>query len=115
MKKHVVLTLAILLGISQLYSQEQEEMKYLFSGANNNISVSGFAGVFNEFSSFDNDFAFSMGGGAALLLNQKFYFGAYGMGLTTRHIRTYNVYNFEEEENQLTEDLYTRFGHGGFR
>jgi hypothetical protein len=113
MKKYAVITMAILLVISQLHSQEQEEMKYLFSGSNSNISVSGFAGVFNEFSAFDNDFAFSMGGGAALLLNQKFYFGAYGMGLTTRHIRSYDVYNYDDEENKLTEDLYTRFGHGG--
>lgn len=114
MKKYLAITLAMILGLAHLQTMAQDEMQYLFGGNEKNIAVSGFAGVFNEFSAVDKDFAFSMGGGAALLFNQKFYFGAYGMGLTTRHIRTYNVYDDEKNMNQPTEDLYTRFGHGGF-
>lgn len=109
MKKIFAIVLGLSLAMTFSTTQAQEEMKYLFQGENGDMSVSGFAGVFNEFSEVDNDFGFSMGGGAALLLNQKFFFGAYGMGLTTRHIKNYKI----NDEEFYNEDLYTRFGHGG--
>lgn len=114
MKTYLTIAIAVLLGLGSFSMQAQEEMKYLFSGADKNVKVSGFGGVFNEFSAVDKDFAFSMGGGAALLFNHKFYIGAYGLGLTTRHIKNYYAYNSVDGENTDTEDLYTRFGHGGF-
>lgn len=113
MKKHLKLVFVLFLGIGFLNVNAQEEMQYLFKSGDNDVSVSGFAEVFNEFSGFDSDFAFSMGGGAALLVNQKVYLGAYGMGLTTRHQRDYTWYDRYLERNIDMYDLYTRFGHGG--
>lgn len=112
MKNYLTLAIAAVLGLSTLITNAQEEMQYLFGGPEKNVKVSGFGGVFNEFSSVDKDFAFSMGGGAALLLNHKYYFGAYGMGLTTRHIKEYDTY-ISGEGLESTGDLYTRFGQGG--
>ncbi len=114
MKKHLTIILTMILSLSFMASNAQDEMKYLFSGAENNTSVSGFAAVFNEFSSFDKEFAFSMGGGAALLINQKIFIGGYGMGLTTRHLNDFSWFDSKLERNLDYYDLYTRFGHGGF-
>lgn len=105
--------LSIGLIMTVMFTQAQE-MKYLFQGEGQKASVSGFAGIFNEFSGIDNDFAFSMGGGAALLIDQRFFLGGYGMGVTTRHLRDYSWYDSYMEENIKYYDLYTRFGHGGF-
>lgn len=100
----------IMLGLSS----QAQEMQYLFQGKDGKSSVSGFAGIFNEFSGFDGEFAFSMGGGAALLIDQKFFLGGYGMGVTTRHLRDFTWYDKYLEKNVSYYDLYTRFGHGGF-
>lgn len=59
--------------------------KYLFQNAN--ISVSGFAAGFAEFSSIQGDFALSAGGEAAFIFGNAFYIGGYGMGLSTRHFK----------------------------
>lgn len=113
MKKIIGIVLGLSLAMTFSATQAQEEMKYLFQGKDGNMKVSGFAGVFNEFSEVDNDFGFSMGGGAALLLDRRFFLGAYGMGLTTRHLKRYSVYDYTLNTNIQTDDLYTRFGHGG--
>src|SRR5210317_710072 len=114
MKKYLMITMTALMSFCFLNSSAQDEMQYLFSGPDQKVSISGFAGVFNEFSGFDKDFAFSMGGGAALLVDQRFFLGGYGMGLTTRHLRDYTWYDKYLEKNVSYNDLYTRFGHGGF-
>jgi len=113
MKKYIIITLTLILMVPAVELTAQE-MQYLFGGGEKGVSVSGFAGVLNEFSTFDKDFAFSMGGGAALLIDQKFFFGAYGLGLTTRHIEDYTWYDDYLKKNIDKYDLYTRFGHGGF-
>ena len=103
--------MVLMMGLSIQRASAQDEMKYIFGGSDKHVSVSGFAGVFNEFSAIDNEFAFSMGGGAALLLNKKFFIGGYGMGLTTRLTKSFVV---RTNDGLDLEDLYTRFGHGGF-
>jgi len=113
MKKILTISLALILSCSITSIQAQDEMQYLFGGKDNDVSISGFGGMMMEFSSFDKDFGFSMGGGAAMLINQKFYVGAYGMGLTTQHPRSFTIYDDDLERN-FNEDLYARFGHGGF-
>lgn len=110
MKKIFAIVLTIVLTMTFATMQAQEEMQFLFQGEDGDVNVSGFAGVINEFSEVDGDFGFSMGGGAALLIDQRFFLGAYGMGLTTRHIKNYPI----NEVNYYNEDLHTRFGHGGF-
>jgi len=114
MKNKLIIALVILLGLSVQPALAQDDMRYLFGGADQQVSVSGFAGIFNEFSAIDKEFAFSMGGGAAMLLNRKFFIGAYGIGLTTRHIRSFSRFDAIDEANIYSGDLYTRFGHGGF-
>ncbi len=112
MKKLFIITLGLFLSMTTIHTMAQE-MQYLFQGEDKDISLSGFAGVMNEFSEFDGDFAFSMGGGAALLIDQRFYIGGYGMGLTTRHLRSFETYEPELAETEHLKDVYTRFGHGG--
>jgi hypothetical protein len=111
MKKLILIMISLILIT---ITGTAQEMKYLFQGKDKNVSVSGFAGVINEFSGFDGDFAFSMGGGAAMLIDQRFFLGAYGQGVTTRHLRDYSWYEPYLEENVDYYDVYTRFGHGGF-
>lgn len=113
MKKLLTITLISILSLS-LSNVMAQEMKYLIGGEGKDVSVSGFGAVFNEFSAVDKDFAFLMGGGAAVLIDQRFFFGGYGMGLTTRHLRSFDRYDYNTKENYYSEDLYTRFGHGGF-
>ena len=95
---------------TNLNAQEESEMKYIFSG-DNKIKVSGFIGPIMEFSAIQNDFAFFMGGKGGLIFNQKFYFGGYGEGLTTRH------YNKQWDIDKIDDKGYygnITFGHGGF-
>jgi len=114
MKKYLMISLTSIMSFCFLSATAQDEMQYLFSGPDNNVSVSGFAGIINEFSGFDGSFGFSLGGGAALLINQQFFFGGYGLGLTTQHFNSFARYDREEAKNKYSGDLYTRFGHGGF-
>ncbi|MEN8225288.1 MAG: hypothetical protein ABFS05_08000 [Bacteroidota bacterium] len=109
MKKLFPITWILILSFSVTQINAQEEMQYLFGGTDNNVSISGFAGVFHEFSSINNEFAFSMGGGGALLINKKFFLGGYGLGLTTQH-----YWMFPKDVKPTIHDNYTRFGHGGF-
>ncbi len=81
MKKYFIIALTILFAYPLNHIQAQDEMKYLFGGGEDGVAVGGFGAIFNEFSGFDKDFAFSMGGGAALLIDHKFFIGAYGLGL----------------------------------
>ncbi len=67
-----------------LFEQETKETQYLFQ--NDNVSISGFGGFTTEFSTIQNEFAVLTGGGGAAIINQKFFFGGYGQGLSTRHI-----------------------------
>lgn len=111
MKKLLTITLTLVLSLSLSQTRAQEEMQYLLGGTDSNVPISGFAGVLSEFSSFDKDFGFSMGGGAAMLFNQKIFIGGYGLGLTTQHLRTFTDHI---DITVRTEAYYTRFGHGGF-
>ena len=114
MKKYLMISMAAIMSFCFLGATAQDEMQYLFSGTDKDVSVSGFAAVINEFSGFDKEFGFSLGGGAALLIDQKFFLGGYGLGLTTQHLNSYVRYNREAATNKYSGDLYTRFGHGGF-
>jgi hypothetical protein len=114
MKKYILITLGLLLALF-INTASTQEMQTLFGGGEKQASISGFAGIFNEFSGFNGEFAFSMGGGAALLIDQRFYIGGYGLGLTTRHLNTVKrIEHYSAIENTIYPDLYTHFGHGGF-
>lgn len=95
---------------ASLSAQEDKEMEVLIDKINlDNISISGFGDYNLEFSSLNGDFCLSTGGSGAILFNQKFYFGAYGIGLATSHYRydlTTDYYGFYNPRIQ--------FSHGGF-
>ncbi|MCD4734919.1 MAG: hypothetical protein K8R53_02645 [Bacteroidales bacterium] len=94
-----------------LFSQEDREPQYLLSGNDGQVHISGFGAPIIGFSSIEGNFAVINGGGGAVLFNQTFYIGGYGMGLSTQHKRN----NIEISGSTAKyDDLYTRFGHGGF-
>lgn len=87
--------------------KEEKEMKYIFGGKGK-TKVSGFIAPIMGFSAIDNEFAFFMGGGGGVLFNQKFYAGAFGEGLATRHFPN-------DKENMFYPDkAKISFGYGGF-
>ena len=107
MQKNLILSLAIIISSVSLYAQEDNEPRYIFGG-DGNISVTGFGGPFVGFNGIADKFAVFAGGGGAALFNQQFFFGGYGMGLSTKHYR--------EDLSNIThiENPKIKFGHGGF-
>lgn len=104
----------VLLGATFTYGQETEEMRFLLGNKDGKVNVSGFGSYILGFSSLDGQAAVYNGGGGAVLLNQTLYFGAYGLGLSTRHL-TESLTMMDYNGNDITyNDLYTNFGHGGF-
>lgn len=65
--------------------------------------ISGFGGVLFSFMPIDGDLSTLTGGGGAVLFDNTFFIGGYGLGLTG---------NKEIELNG--NDYSTSFGHGGF-
>lgn len=95
-------------------AQENDEPRYLLTGRDGKVHVSGFGAPIVGFSSVEGNFAVYNGGGGAVLLNQTFYAGVYGMGLSTEHSRDeFTLLNSQNQKITYT-DLHTNFGHGGF-
>lgn len=115
MKKTITIMLIALLTSALGFSQEGKEHQYIFSGNGDNpVKVSGFASVFTQFSTVRNEFAVSNGGGAAILFNQKVFFGGYGEGVSTRHDYSVTMADPSNNSNITYDDLRIRMGHGGF-
>lgn len=112
--KSLLLAAFVLIGISFSYGQETEEMRYLLGNENGKVNVSGFGSYIIGFSSLDGSAAVYNGGGGAVLLNQTMYFGAYGLGLSTRHNNESLTMVDRDGETVTYNDLNTNFGHGGF-
>lgn len=81
-------------------AQDSNKMQYLLNG---DIKVSGFGGPIVEFSSLKGELAVSNGGGGAVLLNDKFFVGGYGLGVSNR---------IQIDLDNL-ENARLNFGHGG--
>lgn len=90
---------------AQEEAENEKEMKYIFGGKGK-TKVSGFGAPIMQFSAIGDEFAFLMGGGGAVLLNQTFYIGAFGEGLTTGH--------YSQIDAPEVPKGKTRFGYGGF-
>ncbi len=106
-------TMIILFVVSSitLFAQEEaeeKEMNYIFGGKGK-TKVSGFGGPIMGFSAIGNEFAFVMGGGGAVLLNQTFYIGAFGEGIATSH-----YYEINEGNILPAQQGKINFGYGGF-
>jgi len=80
MKK--LLLISWLMGIStfRVQAQQSESTRFLINGR---ASITGFGGPLTEFSRVRNDWVVSAGGGGAVLINQTFFFGGYGIGMAT--------------------------------
>ncbi len=110
-KNTAILLLLLLSGIT--YAQDKPEIKTLIN-PQSPIKISGFGGPFVAFSTINNDFAVSVGGGGAALFNDRFYVGGYGIGLATAHRTKLQVYNPITEKYKDFSNHRTSFGHGGF-
>ncbi|MDT8308458.1 MAG: hypothetical protein RQ866_02945 [Bacteroidales bacterium] len=86
---------------------QEDTPRFLFEDTE--IMLSGFGGATVLFSTLGDEFAVSNGGGGALLLNQKYFIGGYGLGLSTAHYSDcQNVIDYLE----IANPKYT-FDHGG--
>jgi len=112
MKKNVLFLALFLISLA-VVSQNEEPKKYLLENISK-IKINGFGSPFVEFSLHGNEFALSSGGGGAVLINQTFFVGAYGMGLATEH----KVDGLSIKQTNGTIIKYPSmrkiFGHGGF-
>lgn len=105
--KFLLLSMAISVGA---FAQDKpvEEMRYIFGGGE--YRVSGFGAAIFEFSAYNGDFAFYSGGGGAVIFNNAFYIGGFGMGLAENQ-KFETVYN---ANGTVAEDnLSLSFGYGG--
>jgi len=84
--KYCKFSLIIMLLVFALNARSQNEPKYLFEKSK--LSVSAFGAPYAEFSMLNDQFAFTGGGGAALIFNNSFFIGGYGAGLVTHHYRS---------------------------
>jgi hypothetical protein len=112
MKKNVLILGLLFIG-SFAICQNDKQTEYLF-GNNGSVMINGFGAPFVEFSKHGDEFAVSSGGGGAVLINQTFFFGAYGMGLATEH--TLSGLKIKQSNGLVTNYPTMRkiFGHGGF-
>jgi len=99
----IVLTSLVTIVVAQ-----EQEMKYLFGGKGK-TKVSGFMAPIMEYSAMGDNFAFFMGGGGAILLNQTVFFGGYGEGLTTQYEK--EILTLSMSALPTVEQI--TFGHGG--
>ncbi len=110
MKKIIFVIAAIILS-NLAMAQDDKPTQYLFG--NNGTSVTGFGAPIIQFWSKGGDLAVSSGGGGAVLINQTFFIGGYGMGLATEH----DVENLKVMQSSGSSISYsklrTNFGHGG--
>jgi len=113
MNKVIYVFITLFFTVIFANSQEATQPKYLLSG-NGKVVVSGFGGPTVGFSAIEDNLAVFTGGGGAVLLNQKVFFGGYGEGLSTIHERDpFTIVNASGFKEEYT-DLRTEFGHGGF-
>lgn len=111
--KFFYLIAVFLMGTLFVNAQDDNEPRYLIGSNDGKVHVSGFGAYTIGFSELYGDLAVYNGGGGAVLLNQAFYFGAYGTGLSTSHIADEITIKTGDQLDTF-DDLRTRFGHGGF-
>ncbi len=111
MRKSVLFVLGAILMMSsaRLGAQDNEgsEFRYLFN--NQKLSFSGFGAALLQFGTAEGGLGVFPGGGGALLINQQFFIGGYGLGLANGRLHR-NV----EVKGVRYDRLRTSFGHGGF-
>ncbi|MFZ4399502.1 MAG: hypothetical protein ACOYO1_05670 [Bacteroidales bacterium] len=111
--KKIFLTVAIALSALLLNAQDEKPTHYIF-GNNGKVSINGFGAPIVEFSSKGGNLSVFTGGGGAVLFNQRFFVGAYGMGMATQH--DVDGLKIRQSNGELISypTMRTMFGHGGF-
>lgn len=95
-------TIFLILTITTFTIQAQDSRPKTLIG-NDPEDISGFGSVLFSFTSIDGELSTLTGGGGAVLFDNTFFIGGYGLGLTGN------------KEFQLAGENYTTsFGHGGF-
>ena len=79
-------------------SAQDEEIQTLFG--DRPLKITGFGGPFMNFTMLNKEFAYMMGGGGGIIIND-FMIGGYGIGLA-------NTLLYENTDEEIS------FGHGGF-
>lgn len=80
----------------------------------NGIQISGFGGPIFELSQIDNDLAVCTGAGGAVLFNQQFFIGGYGMGqLPVNGNYSFNIREVLGAPLHQYANLSPIFAHGG--
>lgn len=102
----ILMVMFYLGGMAQ--DKSTAEMRYIFSG--HNYRVSGFGGSIMEFSVYDGDFAFYSGGGGAVIFNNTFFIGGYGMSMACDKA-FHPIYNTDGSIKE--NDLSLSVGYGG--
>ena len=83
-----------------------KERQYLTNGK---TRISGFVASITEISKLKDETAIGVGGGAAIIFNQDFFFGGYGMGMTSTDLTL-----LEENTEEARTNIRAVFGQGGF-
>jgi hypothetical protein len=112
--KKITIIISVLILTGSYHQVSGQEMQYLFKGKDGKMKVSGFGAPIVEFSSVMDEFAVSVGGGGAVILNQTLYIGGYGEGLSTDHRMTLERYSPGQNKNEIYYNQRINFGHGGF-
>lgn len=97
MKNILIIICLMLFCMIKIHAQE-EEIQTLFG--DRPLEITGFGGPFMNFSVFNKEFAYMMGGGGGIIIN-NFMIGGYGIGLA-------NTLYFDNSDEEIS------FGHGGF-
>jgi len=103
MKKIILLFVAGIIFVTTQAQPDDEhpEIQTIFSKVN---MITGFGGPFMSFTTFNGEFAHMMGGGGAALINDSFFFGGFGYGMTTK--------SKSDKGEYLVSEI--TFGNGGF-
>lgn len=106
-KSFLVFTILFLVALNAKAQDDNNQFKTLFK-EDGKTKVSGYGGLMMEFSGINDQFAYSLGGGGAVLFNQSFFIGGYGLGTVNFPSYTYPQPSIERERKNII------FGHGGF-
>ena len=85
---------------AQELDEKNDEPKTLLS---DDVEINGFGSLFMTLTKIDNSSIHMIGGGGAFIFNKKFFFGGYGLGMTT---------NLCADRGQFKEKEMD-FGYGG--
>lgn len=97
MKNTLILFCLLLICMIKINAQD-DEIQTLFG--DRPLKITGFGGPFMNFTMLNQEFAYMMGGGGGILIND-FMIGGYGIGLA-------NTLFFENTNEEIS------YGHGGF-